>query len=452
MKKNPKRTISTKGAPYIEGNVQVNGDFVIGNKLIVALGKRAFLLGAIVLAVLIGGAAYFLYLALSPQPPTRMTGDFNIAIAGFTQQGDFQNTNTGLEVARRVYDRFNNLGKDSGIKVWPPEWVGLVTGKDRDARAISAEQIAKRINADILVYGTLINNGKSFEISPEFYVSSKDFYLVGEIVGQHELGTPILVSGQDNPAERILTSKTLSTRSEILSRLVLALSYFALQRPDDALAELRSAESNSGWADNEGKYVAYLFIGNMAGKKGDYATAERALKRALEIDPEYARALVGLANIYYLNALPPPSATGSAAELKNTNFDLLNLAIETYQKANSATNKPALSDISTKVHYGLGQCYFVRAQGGLDLSFNSAVEEFRFVIADYADGANPRVQEIAAESHARLGLIFALQGAISSAADEYEIAAKLLSNIDGALYNPQRADIFQKRARELRGQ
>jgi tetratricopeptide (TPR) repeat protein len=380
-----------------------------------------------------------------------MTGDFNIAIAGFTQQGDFQNSNTGLEVARRVYDRFSNLGKDSGIKVWPPEWVGTVAGKDRDARATSAEQIAKRINADILVYGMLINNGKSFEISPEFYVSSKDFYLVGEIVGQHELGTPIIVSGQENPAERILTSKTLTTRSEVLSRLVLALSYFALQRPDDALTELQAAENTSGWADAEGKHVAYLFIGNMAGKKGDYATAERALKRALEIDPEYARALVGLANIYYLNALPPPSTTGSAAELKNTNFDLLNLAIETYQKATRATNKSALSDISTKVHYGLGQCYFVRAQGGIHPSFDNAIEEFNLVISDYGNGANTRVQEFAAESHARLGLIFAIQGAISSAVDEYELAAKLLLTTDGASYNPQRADLFQRRARELRG-
>lgn len=75
--------------------------------------------------------------------------------------------------------------------------------------------------------------------------------------------------------------------------------------------------------------------------------------------------------------------------------------------------------------------------------FSLSVKEFEAAIASYDDGNNPRVRELAAESHARLGLIYRLTGDLPRALENYQIAADLLSDI------PERQAQFQDRADEI---
>ena len=73
-----------------------------------------------------------------------------------------------------------------------------------------------------------------------------------------------------------------------------------------------------------------------------------------------------------------------------------------------------------------------------------AIQEFEAVLADFDDGKNPRVREMAAESHARLGLIYALSESLEPAADHYEEAASLLFD------HVEQQQLYEKRAAELR--
>jgi hypothetical protein len=54
------------------------------------------------------------------------------------------------------------------------------------------------------------------------------------------------------------------------------------------------------------------------------------------------------------------------------------------------------------------------------------VDEFQQVIREYGDGKNPRVREFAAESHARMGLLYLFSGYPMDASKEYQLAADLL--------------------------
>lgn len=184
----------------------------------------------------------------------------------------------------------------------------------------------------------------------------------------------------------------------------------------------------------------YLLIGNAAGRAGNMALSESYHSKSLTLDPEYARAYVGLAGVYYMRALKPGEETNDPRE---ADIDLLNRSIETYRTALDAKHQPALSDVSAKVHFGLGQCYFALVYAGAEPYFDAAIGEFKMVIQAYADGANPRIREITAESQARLALIYDLSGYPDLAAEHYRAAAALLWDA------PDRQDLYEKRAQSL---
>ncbi|HEY4759614.1 MAG TPA: tetratricopeptide repeat protein [Thermoguttaceae bacterium] len=271
-------------------------------------------------------------------------------------------------------------------------------------------------------------------------MTSKNFYEAQEIVGQHEIGTPLLLSGQGNIADRIEISGKLSARIQALSRITVGLAYYSVRRFDRALTILQSTETVEGWEDSEGKQVLYLLIGNAAGKLSDFGVAAAYYERSRKLDPDYARAYIGLANVDRSLALKLFEQTQNPADIDS---DLIDQAVRTYQQAIKAAHQSSLSDVSTKVHFGLGECYLLRTYSGKEQSFDAAVGEFRAVIGEYADGANPRVRELAAESHARLGLIYDLSGHTDQAIKEYQMAATLLYD------NPDRQLEYQQRAQKL---
>jgi tetratricopeptide (TPR) repeat protein len=188
-----------------------------------------------------------------------------------------------------------------------------------------------------------------------------------------------------------------------------------------------------------------LLAGNAAGKNENFDLAQTYYEKSLSVVPEYARGYIGLAGVYYMYALEPFQATE-----KPSNIDLswLEKSVNTYQLAFEAQLQPALSDIETKVHFGLGQCYLMQVYSGkTELnSFERALAEFALVIDEYGDGENPRVRELAGESHARVGLIYALSGQPQRAVEEYRNAVSLLES------NPERRDLYQKALRNLQKQ
>jgi tetratricopeptide (TPR) repeat protein len=402
--------------------------------------------GFVILAMLIIGVGLGLYLTLRDPKPKRMTGEFKIAVAGFALEGSTENETLGLQLAESVYLRlqetFEETELDFIVSVWGPQRVGSIKASNREKRAQQAEKLAETIGADIIIYGRIDTNHSPWEASPEFYVNARNFYEAQEITGQHDMGMPMALLDRGGIVDRIEVGDKFNARAQVLSQITVGLAYYSVHNYESALRYFESAESIEGWSEEEGKHVLYLLAGNAAGKNENFDLAQTYYKKSLSVVPEYARGYIGLAGVYYMYALEPFQAT---EEPSNINLSWLEKSINTYQLAFEAQLQPALSDIETKVHFGLGQCYLMQVYSGkTELnSFERALAEFALVIDEYGDGENPRVRELAAESHARIGLIYVLSGQPESALEEYQIAVSLLDD------NVERKSIYLKAIQSL---
>lgn len=420
------------------------------------------------IALLIVGVILIIYPLLNPQLPSSMTGDFRIAVARFAEKEHTGASEIAIELAEGVYLRleqtFGELDLGFTVTVWGPNRIDAVEGQDEESRAKSASQIAESIGADMLVYGVIDKTGEVWQVTPEFYVSAEDFYQAQEITGQHALGAAFSISTQGGVADRIKVSDEWESRVRVLSGITVGLAYYSVRDFEHALTTFQSTESIEGWKDDKGKQVLYLLTGNTAGKTAalkyqeaveqsnilnldqisklseDLKLAENYYQKSLALDAEYARAYIGLGSVYYLQALIP---FVESLEPVNIDFGKMDLSIATYKRALEATHQPPLADISTKVHFGLGQCYLVQvyAEGEGDLA--PAIAEFQAVVDVYGGGANPRVRELAAESHARLARIYILGNHPDWAIKEYQMAISLLHD------DPDRQSLYEQALQKL---
>jgi hypothetical protein len=399
---------------------------------------------AVMLVIALAASGYFVWKWANPE---KMTGGFRIAIAGFETTGDSDSSDIGSELSRSVYQKIDEslseLKTDYDINVWGPDKVGKIEGDTAMERSVSAQEIAKRIDANIIIYGFVDATNSTWQIAPEFYIASINSFQIEEITGQYQLGKPFTLKGQENAARRLELNSQFNARSQAISQVTVGLLYYSIQDYQTALETFKVAENIQGWEDAQGKQVLYLLMGNAASKSDNLDIAIEYLNKSLEIDPEYSRPMITTAGVYYLQALEPFKVSEKPEDIDQF---LLNKAIETYQSALLAKNQPPLSDISTKVNFGLGQAYFMQAYGGKDLDLNLAVANFQQVISDYGDGKNPRIRELAAESHARMGLLNLFSGYTEEAAREYQLAADLLFD------NEKEQKKYQAKADELKAQ
>jgi tetratricopeptide (TPR) repeat protein len=374
-----------------------------------------------------------------------MTGDMRVAIAAFEVAGPRQNRPLGEDLAQGVYLRMQEeleaSSPDFTTTIWSPEQVGTVRGATREKRAAAAARTAADIEADVVVYGLIDTSRPVWTIAPEFYISDQNFTDAQEITGQHEIGEPFAAVGQGSVATRIDVSTKMTTRARLVSVITVGLAYYAAQDYPRAQAAFAELERDFNWSEVGGEEVFYLLLGNAAGKSRDLATAERAYRDALAVNPDYSRAYAGLGSVYYARALEPFEASGNAADI---NVALLNESIDHYRQAAVAGARPALSDIPTKVHFGLGQAHLALHLQDANVPVARAIDEFDAVTSAYNDGDNPRIRVLAAEAHARLGLIHDLNGDRDAAIAEYEAAVSLLDDV------PDRQQLYEERLRELR--
>lgn len=375
----------------------------------------------------------------------RMSGDFRVAVAEITILGEPDNPNLGVELAQGVYQRLEQTYAESNpefsVTIWGPDRVRKVKGATEEERAEDANRLTSEIGADILVYGFVDVSQPVWKVTPQFFISTENFYQAAEINGSEQLGAIFSVSGEGETAHRLEFSSKITPRVRILAHITVGLAYLSAKNYDQAIQQFQAIERLPEWAEYERKEILFLLAGNAALSAQDLPLAEESYLRSLQIVPEYSRAWIGLAGVYYLKALQPYNASNNPAD---TDLDLLEQSIKAFQTAAAASYQPPLTDIATKVNFGLGQDHLMKSLANHTSDFSSAVTEFQAVIDEYADGKNPRVRILAAESHARLGLIQSITGNQSTAYQEYEKAAALLYD------DPERQALYQKRADELK--
>ncbi|HEX2222170.1 MAG TPA: CHAT domain-containing protein [Candidatus Limnocylindria bacterium] len=389
------------------------------------------LVGALATTVgLVTGLIAIFQFVVPPPPPPPMSGDFNIAVAEFAARGGpdrVEPSDEASALARSVYDTLEaELADLHGfqIDVRPPDLTGRLPGATPDARAAAAAALADEINADVVVYGTLSAEGTAFE--PEFFVSERKLVDAQELAGQYRLGTALEVAADisTNPVARRLLRDRLLERTQALAEFVLGLSYFVNGEYEDAERHLATAAATEGWDDADGKEVAYLFLGTARGKQDELDDARSAYERALALNPEYARAVYGLAEVRF------QESNGTGCEAGTIDEAGLREAMEGYRAALAATDQPPRAEIPVVVHLGLGRVFVCLSQALVEDRWAEAEAEFRAVIEEF-EGGKEHLAELAAEAYG--GLALALlppeddpdPAAYRSAAESYARAVEL---------------------------
>lgn len=392
-----------------------------------SLGVVALILG-IVTAVL---SIYRDPIVMALFAPNRMIcSGLNIAVteAGLREAGDaISQSPEALGLSQQIYvalhDRFGDceplddpvLGQLL-VEVWPPAEVGFVTGNTEAERAQSAAHIAERHEADLVIYGIVDAAGRTTSFTPYIYLEQHAVGEVFEVAGSYPFGAPLLEDGTlASPTTRSGLAGALAQRIPDVVNFVIGLDYFAKDQydaacrqframlggaapgaPDDGCAYVTPTTVSADNLPQPGDELAYLFLGHAARRQGDPISAQHHYEAALTAHPDYARALLSLADLQYMAAAGncQPDGCDRAG---------VHQAIDIYQ-AVPAADDAEYANIPAKKSFAVGRAYTCLTLAGEPETRPAATAALEEVIAAYEAG-DERLADIAAEAYQLLGLL-----------------------------------------------
>lgn len=225
--------------------------------------------------------------------PAWMTGEFNIAVATFSQEAG--NQAIAGAISQQLFDFLEGeyqLSQLGDVQV-THEHIGKIGGADE------AERIAAKTNAQLVIYGsvTVINNQAS--LSPKFYVAESFRSDVGEVNGPHNLSLPVNFEITDVLSPDGVVAQ-LKQRATVLTEFTKGLAYLQSGEFQLALpAQEESIQLAESFADFPGKEVLYLFASDAARRAKKFDRASYYVDGALTINPSYARGYIARGNLEY---------------------------------------------------------------------------------------------------------------------------------------------------------
>jgi tetratricopeptide (TPR) repeat protein len=257
--------------------------------------------------------------------PSQMTAGMNIAITDFGQideQGRISRSALGSALSKTVFDKLNLeyqevypelIGKDGrSVEIWHDSQgrdvknvpLGLLTGATPEARAEQAKALAAKINAHVVIYGYLVEEGNQNSLHLDFYYAGDT--LRGEpdtVVGRHVLSELIsfpTALEQEPMAVQEFLNEPLGLRARVLFWVTVALIFDVTDQQERALQTLQEAERTlADWEDSDGQALLHYFIGREAFWLREYDVAIAALEEAIRLKPNYANAYIGLGVVHY---------------------------------------------------------------------------------------------------------------------------------------------------------
>lgn len=398
----------------------------------------------------------------TPTPMPKMTGSFNVAVAEFSTQGE----GDGLEGAQRLVQDFANAielnmdelgGGERKFDFRPPREIGSIPGADSVERATNARTLADKIGADIVIYGVVEVHGVRATIRPEFYINDSvndGLVEAWEITGQYEMGSPLPVERVVNDGLRSEAADTLLARFRSLKSIIDGLAAYVIGRYEVAEERFAEATQQGTWNNRE---VLYVMLGNARIEQDSFQKAEDYYRQALGENDHYSRAYIGLANVLYEQA----RSSGSGSGYKGVDSALLDQSVQMYEEAlQPHMDRPPMAEIEAKANFGLGQAHLLHAlvaaeagdnEGASDL-LGQSKNAFQDVIGEYERANNQertRLEERAAHSYARLGLIYRLTNDTAGAQAAYMKTISMLpdlerTRLDRSRYEAALGDMYAK--------
>lgn len=430
--------------------IQLSGDFSgatiqintgpFGNLFQSARSRRIALIVLITLLVLTGSGVLYSLGFFDPEPvPDQMSGDFNIAVAEFAvldEAGHLTNAQHtgGQRIADRVAQNLRQeFAAEGGVEVWEdsPELVadhhvtiGVVA--DDVAGARLPVEVTEALGADVLIYGrvepatSLARQSLRFYLAPQF---GQDFT---NLVGNYTFDVAIPVFDPTRPSAEVW--RVLDPLSKALARMLLGLRLERIGEPERALAEFDRAAELMPDAD-----ILHYFVGQenlvlTQKTPGEAAlvyeaAAEAAFNESLRLNPDNARAIIGLAGIKAIRAQrlletgKDPAYDGDPQVMFSAAQAEAKGALATYDRVASRPEQTEIYGLPVASIARLGQGISLRILGdaayragdtaAAEDAFNQAIETLESAVAPLEEARDFRLM---AQLYQALGTVYEWQG------------------------------------------
>lgn len=365
--------------------------------------------------------------------PTEMPGgSFNVVVAEIGQKdanGQVHSSEDGKQLSRWIFTELKNEYKDlpqnSEVTVWHDSlgWtekripIGVISSQ------AEAAVLARKINANLVIYGNLVAGENTTSFVPEFYVTQLrgEADEIDEISGPYQLGAPIPLNLPLNIGDPVLVASLkpeVSLRARALRWFTMGFIWDLAGKTATALKTFQQAEKDlADWGERrQGKEILYYFIGreilflsrNEEEVQKVFTSAEEArtgaekyFRKALDSNPDYARAYMGLGGVFFQRARSAPSP--------EQNLALAESAIAQYKLALANARKLPGEQVALEARFGLAVAYQLKGDTYYKLGhYDEAVT--------YLDGTIREIRAIlepmmAAQQHRSLGHAYVALGA-----------------------------------------
>jgi hypothetical protein len=332
-----------------------------------------------------------------PSPPDAMTGDLNIAVAPFTTNG--QATEDGVLLAQAVSQdlrtRVRHVEPGLQIPVRGPGEPGVSSVNDMTALAL-----AQRINADIVLHGSLRQDSTGTTVVARFYLNRTKLPSAGELAGNYTYGAgirapfPLTVS----PETRAEVRSRLASEADVLATFFVGVGDYLTHRYTPAQKHLSEVLRNA--ADRDVRALSLVLLGNVVARENEPMRAEVFYAQAARYATTQGRAAYGLAEMQYTTArgtCSKPRANMSGLKQARVAFARVPLG------GSRALPADSTALLRAKVEFGLGQVDLCLSQSAGGDSWRRARSEMESVVASYGSNVS-ELRDDAAEAYAGIGL------------------------------------------------
>jgi tetratricopeptide (TPR) repeat protein len=252
------------------------------------------------------------------RPPARMEGIYNIAVAniglldahGEVRRGDGE---AGLRLSEWIANSLKAELEDSpDIWIWNDSsqlrrqnvHIGWVDPSSSQNGRESAEDLADRLGADLLVFGYIDTRSSPNTLTLEFWLTKKTSVRFEEVQGAHRFTTPITILDPAKPGLEVQAE--LRRQSSTLAWIAMGLFHAQLGQTEEALLNFERAAKFSPRSEVVRFFLGreYLFLAERSPEQRDELErqAEQAFQSSVELNSAYARSYIGLGSVYFTQA------------------------------------------------------------------------------------------------------------------------------------------------------
>jgi tetratricopeptide (TPR) repeat protein len=409
-----------------------------------AVGRQRWLFGVAALGlVLIAAIAFVVLQPFTPRTPQRMDRAFNIAVAQFGSSDD------GKLLSQWAADRLAlEFKNDPNILVWVDS-DELKSQQNVTLGAISETetpaQMAERLNADLVMYGVISAPVNGFsELQLKFYVAPQLNRDVGTLTGDYQLDTPLIFAA-GNPGLEV--KSTLGDQAGGVAQISLGLAYNLLGRSTEAIEAFEKASTYLPQSEIAHYLLGQeqLFLAQRSASDPNEALrvivqqtdlAQEALEHALDLKPQYARALIALGSAHTFRAQlallrdpVPDDCTGTQSEVYEPLLPVLEQAAENFFAASlqSPDSQAYGLPLESIAQLGLGQVQQLRAAIQCGLGNPAAARQLIQLAIKTDESILPALEEareyrLLAQTYQTLGTAYEYHGYLGGGAEAYRKA------------------------------